>query len=123
MNSNEQLNLLKVFFLVSAILNILCGITWVMYTIIGGILSCGIGCLLGFFPIINIIACVMDFVAYGKLANQNKTGTYGTIQFASIFDIISILTGNVISAIVGIIGLVFLNNNDVRSYLVQKGIY
>lgn len=123
MNNNEQLNLLKVFFLVSAILNILCGITWIIYTIIGGIVSCGFGCVLGFFPVINILACVMDFVVYGKLANQNKTGTYSSIQFAAVFDIISILTGNVLSAIVGIVALVFLNNNEVKSYLVQKGIY
>ncbi len=123
MNNNEQLNLLKIFFLISAILNILFGITWVIYTIVGGIISCGIGCLFGIFPVVNIIACVMDFVAYNKINNQNKTGTYSSIQFAAIFDIITIITGNIVSMVFGVIGLVFLTNPEVRAYLQQKGIY
>jgi len=123
MNNNEQLNLLKIFFLISAILNILFGISWVVYTLIGGIITCGIGCLFGIIPVLNIIACVMDFVAYNKLNSQNRTGTYGSVQFAAIFDIVTVITGNIASMIFGIIALVFLNNNDVKAYLEQKGIY
>lgn len=122
-NGAEQINLLKTFALISAILNILFGFGWLIYTIIGGLITCGFGCLFGVIPVINIIACVMDFISYNKLNEMNKTGTYSSVQFSSIFDIITILTGNIASMIFGIIGLVFLNNTEVKNYLAEKGIY
>lgn len=121
--NNEQLNLLKIFYLISAILNILYALGWSGYTLIGGLISCGFGCIFGAIPVINIIACVMDFVAYNRLNRMNRSGSYSTLQFASIFDIITILTGNFASMIFGIIGIVFLNNEEVKDSLKQRGIY
>ncbi len=123
MNNNEQLNLLRNFYLISGILNGLLAFGWSGYTLIGGLVTCGLGCLFGAFPVINIIACVMDFIAYSRLNNMNRSGTYSTLQFASIFDIISILTGNVVSMIFGIIGIVYLNNEGLKNEMKQKGIY
>ena len=119
----QSLNLLKIFALVSAIMNIIFALSWIVYTIIGGVISCGIGCLLGIFPVINIIACVMDFIAFNKLNGLSQGGTYGSVQFASIFDIITFLTGNVVSMIFGIMGLIYLNQDETKNYLIQKGIY
>lgn len=123
MNNNEQLNLLRTFFLISGIVNGLYAFGWTGYTFIGGLISCGLGCLFGAFPIINIIACVMDFVAYNRLNSMNRSGTYSSVQFASIFDIATVLTGNVASMVFGIVGLVFLNNDEVKQYMKEKGIY
>jgi polyferredoxin len=114
---------MKVFFLISAILNLITALVWFFYTIIGGLASCGIGCIMGFLPVISIVATVMDFIAYNKLNLQNKTGTYSSVQFAAIFDIISILTGNVVSLVFGIMNLMFLNEEGTKNYLVQRGIY
>lgn len=123
MNNNDQLNLLRIFFLISGILNILYGLGWSGYTLVGGLITCGLGCLFGALPVINIIACAMDFVSYNRLNRMNRTGTYGTIQAAAIFDIISILTGNVASMIFGILALVFMNNDEVKNDMRQRGIY
>ena len=123
MNNNEQLNLLKIFFLISGILNILFATGWSGYTLIGGLITCGIGCLFGAIPVINVIACVMDFVTYNRLNRMNKTGTYNTIQFTAIFDIVTILTGNVASMVFGIVALVFLNNEETKKSLKEAGIY
>jgi hypothetical protein len=123
MNNNDQLNLLRIFFLISGILNILYGLGWSGYTLIGGLISCGLGCLFGAIPVINIIASVMDFISYNRLNRMNRSGTYSTLQFAAIFDIISILTGNIASMIFGIVALVFLNNEEVKNEMRQKGIY
>jgi hypothetical protein len=123
MNNNEQLNLLRIFFLISGILNILFGISWIFYTIIGGLVTCGFGCLFGVIPVLNIIACVMDFVVYGRLNRMDRSGTYSSLQFAAIFDIITILTGNVASMIFGIVALVFMNNDEVTRFMKEKGIY
>jgi|SRR4029450_7659084 len=120
---NDQVNQLKIFFLISAILNIIYGIGWIIYTIFGGLITCGIWCIFGAIPVINVIACVMDFVAYTKLNGENKTGTFSSVQFAAIFDIITILSGNLGSMVFGTIALFFLNNNEVKEYLRQKGIY
>lgn len=123
MNNSDQTNLLKIFFLISAILNLLFALGWSGYTAIGGLITCGIGCLFGAIPVINVIACVMDFIAYSRLNQQNRSGSYGTLQFAAIFDIVTILTGNFASMVFGIISLVFLNNDDVKNELKAKGIY
>lgn len=119
----EQINLLKTFFIISAIINVLFAVGWIIYTIFGGILTCGIMCLFGVIPVINIIACVMDFIAYNKLNGLNQTGTYGSVQFAAIFDIVTLLTGNPASMTFGIVALVFLSNPEVKNFMVQKGIY
>ncbi len=123
MNNNEQLNLLKIFFLISGILNVLFATGWSGYTLIGGLITCGIGCLFGAIPIINVIACIMDFIAYNRLNRMNKTGTYNTIQFTAIFDIVTIITGNVVSMVFGIIALIFLNNEETKKSLKEAGIY
>ncbi len=123
MNSSEQINLLKTLALISAILNIIFGIGWVIYTILMGAMTCGIMCLFGVIPVINIIACVMDFQAYTKLNTQNRAGTFGTVQFAAVFDIITIITGNMASMAFGIIALIFINNTEVKNYFIEKGIY
>ena len=123
MNNNDQLNLLRIFFLISGILNIAYALGWSGYTFIGGLITCGLGCLFGALPIINVIACVMDFISYSRLSRMDRSGTYSTLQFTSIFDIITILTGNFFSMIAGILGLVFISNPEVTEYMKNKKIY
>ncbi len=119
----NELNLTKTFFLISGIINSVFAVGWVIYTLIIGVFSCGIGCLFGVLPVLNIIAAVLDFIGYNRLSRLDTPGTYNSIQFASIFDIITFLTGNPVSGIFGIINLVNLNNESVKNYLVSKGIY
>lgn len=113
----------RTFFLISGILNILTAIGWGGGTLAFGAVTCGIGCLIGFLPILNIIAAVMDFIAFSKLNNLNQTGTYGTVNTAAIFDIVTILTGNIVSLVFGILVLTFIQKEDFKSFLVSKGIY
>lgn len=113
----------RTFFLVSGILNILAFLGWGTTTLIGGIATCGIGCLTGFLPVINIVSCIMDFIAYNKLNTLNQRGTFSTVQTAAIFQIVTILTGNVVSFVFGILTTSNLNKEEVRTYLTEKGIY
>jgi hypothetical protein len=123
MNNSEQLDLLKMFALISGILNAIFAVSWLAYTLVFGLMSCGIMCIFGLIPAINIIACIMDFITYSKLNNRNQRGTFGTIQFMAVFDIVTILTGNVASMIFGIITVIFINNQDLKNYFIEKGIY
>jgi hypothetical protein len=121
--AEQQLSTIKIFFMISAIVNIVFSVGWIIYVILGGIVTCGIACLFGAIPAINIIACIMDFIAYTKLNDQNRGGTYSSVQFAAIFDIVCVITGNMASMIFGIISLVYLNNAELKNYMVEKGIY
>jgi hypothetical protein len=123
MNNNDQLNLLRIFALVSGILNIAYALGWSGYTIIGGLVTCGFGCLFGAVPVLNIIAAIMDFIVYSRLTNLNRSGTYSSMQFAGVFDIISVLTGNIFSMCFGIVMLIVLNNEEAKQYLREKQIY
>lgn len=119
----SELQTAKTFFLVSGIINILGFLGWGGSTILGGIATCGIGCLIGILPVINVVSCIMDFIAYSKLNNVNQQGTFGTIQTAAIFQIITILTGNIVSFIFGIINLNNFGKESVKTFLQEKGIY
>ncbi|MEO6693684.1 MAG: hypothetical protein ABIY50_05455 [Ignavibacteria bacterium] len=118
-----ELQTAKTFFLISGIINILGFLGWGGSTILGGIATCGAGCLLVFLPAINIISCIMDFIAYSKLNHLNQKGTFGTIQTAAIFQIVTILTGNIVSLIFGIVIMTYLSKDHVKIFLREKEIY
>lgn len=118
-----NINTMKTFFLISGILNAICFISWGGYTIISGLVICGLGCIFGILPAVNLIACIMDFIAYSKLNSHNKTGTHSSAKFAAIFDIITILTGNIISLVFGIMSLSYLNDPQLKEYMRVRGIY
>jgi len=119
----SDVNLTKTFFLISGILNAVFGAGWIVYTLIFGLFTCGIGCLFGVLPVVNVISCVLDFIAYTRLNNLDRGGTYSSIQFASIFDIITFITGNPVSGIFGIINIVNMNKDEFKNFLVERGIY
>ena len=123
MQYNNQLNTLKTLFLISGILNAICTLVWLGNTILGAVAFCGLGCVIGIFPVINTIACVLDFMVYNRLNKFNKSGTYNTIRFAAIFDIISIVTFNITSLVFGIIALVMIGKPEVQQEMVNRGIY
>jgi len=123
MNVPSEIQTSKIFFLISAIINILAFLGWGGTTLIGGVVTCGFGCLIGLLPIINVVGCVMDFIAYNKLNKLSVSGTFSTVQFASIIQIITILTGNVVSLIFGIITLQNFSKDTVKNFLQEKGIY
>ena len=119
----SQLQTAKTLFLVSGILNIIMLLGWSGGSIIGGFFTCGAGCLFIFLPVINIVVCILDFIAYDKLNSLNKTGTFKTIQLTAILEIVSILSGNIVSFVFGIIILNYISSPDVTTYLKEKGIY
>lgn len=123
MDYASQFRLLKIFCLVSGLLNIISALSWLMITIAGGLASYGLLCLVGFMPLINIVVCAMDFRAYNKLNMLNRRGTFQTLKIASILDIVSIVTFNVLGMIWGIYVLVTINTPQFKNELNERGIY
>src|SRR5512138_1984499 len=98
----SELQTCKTFFLISGIVNILVLLGWGGTTIFTGLVTCGIGCLIGFVPLINLISCILDFMTYNKLNNLTTPGLYSSMQFTAIVEIVTILSGNIVSLIFGI---------------------
>jgi hypothetical protein len=119
----SELQTSKTFFLISGIVNILVLLGWSGTTILGGLVTCGIGCLIGFVPLINLACSIMDFIAYNKLEKLDRVSTYQTLQFAAIMEIITILSGNIVSLVFGIMTLTYLGNDVNKAFLKEKGIY
>ncbi len=119
----SELQTSKTFFLISGIVNILVFLGWGGTTLIGGMVTCGFGCLLGIVPLINVLSCVFDFMAFNKLNKLNITGTYSTMQFAAVLEIVTILSGNIVSLVFGIMNMTYLNKPEVTGFLQEKGIY
>src|SRR5437762_569468 len=119
----QELQLSKTFYLISGILNLISVIVWVSYIIIVGISTCGIACLFGFLPVINVVSCIMDFRAMQKLKDLNMTKTYSTMQMAAFLEIATILTANIVSFVFGLLNLSHIKKENVQAYLKQTGIY
>lgn len=123
-NKPSQISTMETMFLISGIWNCLHTVTASVMIFAFGISTCGIGCIFFFLPVINIVAAVMDFTAYNKIKNLSSPGTYSSAQFASIFDIFTILSGSIVSVILGIVNLsANLGDESVRNYFKAKGIY
>lgn len=123
MNIPSEIQSSRTFFLISAIVNIFIFLGWGGTAFFTGIVTCGFGCFMGLIPVINVIGCVMDFIAYNKLNKLNQSGTFGTVQFAAIVQIVTILTGNIVSMIFGIITLQNLGKESMKNFFQEKGIY
>ncbi len=119
----SELNTSKTFFLISGIVNILVLLGWGGTTIFTGLITCGFGCLMGLVPLINLLSCILDFIAYNKLNNLVTPGLYNTMQLTAIVEIVTILTGNIVSMIFGILILNYINNPEVTNFLKEKGVY
>ncbi len=119
----SELQTCKTFFLISGIVNILVLLGWGGTTIFTGLVTCGIGCLIGFVPLINLMSCILDFMTYNKLNNLTVPGLYSSMQFTAIVEIVTILSGNIVSLIFGILILTYINNPPVTAFLKEKGIY
>ena len=120
---NKNLGSIKVLFLVSAVLNLLTALSWLMLTILGFVTTIFLGCGGFIVSIIVIAACIFDFICYNRLSNLNRSGTYKTIKIAAILDIGVILSLNITSVIFGIIILNKLSQPETIQELNEKRIY
>ena len=107
------LNNMKTFYLVSCITNgvvFLIGTIWVL---VAGVATCGIGCLLIVFPLINLTGMILDILAMGRLGGPPSSGAYSFLRFVSIFDI---LCWAIVPVIMGILNLMNLAKPEVHAH-------
>jgi hypothetical protein len=114
----------KIFFLISGIVNLMIMLGWGRSYFFHGFLFhdaswCFFPCLGGFLPLLNLACCIMDFITYSRLNSPSK-GILSSVRTAAILDITSIITGNVISLILGIITLTSLDAANLKESLRER---
>jgi hypothetical protein len=107
---SQKVQLIGILMLISGIVNILIGGGLVLGLALSLVLICcaPVGLLplaLGIFELIYAIRL---------LGSEAERQPYQRIQIIAILEIVSILAGNIISLVIGIINLVLLNEPEVR---------
>lgn len=113
----QEVENLRIFFIVAAIVNGVITVVWLFSVVVGGLASCGIGCLLIFIPMITGAACVLDILAISKMNGPPSAGVGSFLNFAAIADIVAGAVGiSLVPLVMGILSMVFLQKPDVRRY-------
>lgn len=106
---------ITIMMLVNGILNVL-GAAGITGSIVLGTL--GIGLLCAPITILPAVLGVFEIItAVNMMSNSTVKVTPNRLQMLAILEICCIIIGNVISLVVGILNLVFLNDEEVKSYL------
>ena len=101
--------------LINGILNILASISVTGAIVIG---TLGIGLICAPFTILPIVLGIFEIIyATNLMANPPKVKQPN--QTIAILEIVCILIGNVVSLVVGILALVFYNDEEVKNYFAQ----
>lgn len=112
-----EIGSLKIFFLVSLIVNAVATLVWVLSVLGVGLATCGIGCLLIVIPAVSGAAIVFDSMALSKMNQAPTPAIHGFLKTAAIFDIISGVVGmSVVPLVMGILSLLYLQKPEVQRY-------
>lgn len=101
----------RTYFLVCGIVNVIAAVFWAVLTFIGGLATCGCGCLLIVLPMIHLTVMVFDFIAVSRLAAPPTPEVYSFLKLAAILDIIAGLA--VVPLILGILNLQLLARPEI----------
>jgi len=100
--------------IISGVINIFAAIGWTLLIVIG---TLGFGLICAPLFLVPFILGIFE-ILYGVSLNDNKAKN--TIVIA-ILEICSLLWGNVLSAVMGVLMLVFSNDPQVKEYFTQHG--
>lgn len=100
-----------IMMLIDGILNVINGAG-----LVGGALISIIGVICLPVVAIPLTLGIFEILYASKMLNHKKV-SHGTIQTIAIFETASILYGNVIALVVGILNLIFLDDPAVKNYL------
>lgn len=108
--------LIRIFFIVSLIVNSVATLWWLGSTFAMGIATCGVGCLLIILPVVTGSAIVLDAMALSKL-NRPDAKTESFLRLAAIMDIVSgVVALSAVPLVMGILNLVHLQKPEVQRY-------
>ena len=81
----------------------------------------GIGCICLIGPVYQLIAGILCIIQGSKLLGKNPYPYYAKTKNTAIMQIICIISLDVLNMTMGIINLVFLNDEEVKTYIRSRG--
>ncbi|MBI3159283.1 MAG: hypothetical protein HYZ26_06765 [Chloroflexi bacterium] len=115
MEKPTQLNTIGIMMLVSGIVNVLYAAGLFCSIALGVLATFGLSLLCLPLLLVPLILGAFEIVVASRLMGSGKVGAQ-TIQIIAVLEIVSLLWGNVISAVLGILALVFYNSEEVRAH-------
>jgi hypothetical protein len=116
-----KLQAMAIMTLVGGIIATISSIIWGIYAAITAIFTLGIGCICLIGPIYQMVAGILCIIQGSKLLGQNPDPYYAKTKKTAIMQIICIICFDVLNLTLGIISLVFLNDEEVKAYIRSKG--
>jgi len=108
---------IKVFFIVSLVMNAIATFTWPVVVFWLGAMTCGLGCVAIVVPLLTGAATVLDAIALGKIGQRPNAGVYSFLKTTAIFDIVAgVIGASVVPLVMGILALVSLHRPEVQRY-------
>ena len=112
------MNNMKTYYLISAIGNGIFFLIGSILALFSGISTCGLGCILGLFPIINIAVMIMDIIAMQKLGEKPSPDVYKYLKVTSIFDIVACFA--IVPLAMGVLNLQNLGTPEIYRHFHTK---
>ena len=116
-----KLQAIAIMTLVGGILATLIGLGWVVYGLVIGLLTFGIGCIGLPIAIYELVAGILCIIQGSKLLGQNPYPYYAKTKTTAIMQIVCVICCDWINLTLGIINLVFLNDEEVKACIRSKG--
>ena len=116
-----KLQAMAIMTLVGGILATLVGLGWMVYCLLLGIFTLGISCIGLPFAIYELIAEILCIIQGSKLLGNNPDPYYAKTKTTAIMQIVCIICCDGVNLTLGIINLVFLNDEEVKAYIRSKG--
>ena len=116
-----KLQAVAIMTLVGGILATLFSLMWILYGLIVALATMGIGCICLIGPIYQLVAGILCIIQGSKLLGKNPDPFYAKTKNTAIMQIICIICFDWINMTLGIINLVFLNDEQVKAYIRSRG--
>jgi hypothetical protein len=105
---------IRTYTLIAGIANAVATILGIIFVIAAGVSTFGCGCVFIVFPVLHLVAAVVDFVAYSRLGQPPTPAVYGNARTSAIMDLASGFA--IVPLIMGIMKLQLLGTEPVRDY-------
>ena len=107
--------------LVGGILATIMSVMWILYALIVALATFGIGCICLIGPLYQLTAGILCIIQGSKLLGKYPDPYYAKTKTTAIMQIVCIICFDWINLVLGIINLVFLNDEEVKAYIRSKG--
>ncbi len=116
-----KLQAIAIMTLVGGIIAVLASLYGFINVLFIGAMTLGIGCFCIIIPIYELIAGILCIIQGSKLLGSNPDLHYAKTKNTAIMQIICIISLDVLNMTMGIINLVFLNDEEVKTYIRSRG--